>query len=111
VPIVDVNDLPPEEIQLRCDAAGCVYRHGNQILATPIMDSAALEDCERADTVIAPFVIHDCGAKHVTDEPDFWHRGAHAIFFDGDRIRINYVHDRRGERPWSIGWKGQKDED
>ncbi len=69
IPTVDVFQLNPNDKQVRCDDARCVYRHGDHIVAFPILDVALLEDCERADIVVADVVVKDCAAKHVLDEP------------------------------------------
>ncbi len=94
---VDVFELPPDEKQLRCDEMGCVYRKAGHILAMPEMESAALEDCAHANIVIAPFLIRDCAAKTVLDDPDFWNRGAHVIYFEGSNVRIEYARERRAK--------------
>ena len=87
-------------------AAGCAYRKNDPILALPIVESAALEDCEHADIVVAPFVIRDCVANTVIDDPKLWHHGAHAIYFRSNgSVRVDYVQERRGMRPWSAGWR------
>jgi competence protein ComEC len=104
-PLVDVSALPESGSELRCDDAGCVYRLGKNLVAFPILESAALEDCGHADAVVAPFIIRDCTAKNIIDEPDFWHHGSYAIYKDGDNMRIEYSRPRRGMRPWSAGWK------
>jgi len=111
--LVDIKDLPPEENQLRCDEAGCVYCKYGHILALPRIEAAALEDCERADILVAPFLIRDCAAKTVIDDPALWTHGAHAIYFRHDgSVRTEYTRERRGKRPWSEGWKGDlKDAD
>ena len=113
VPLVDINELSSTDQQLRCDSMGCVYHHGAHVIAIPELQSAALEDCQKADLVIATdFDIRQCAAAHVIDEPALWHHGAHAIYFKGDDMRIEYVRERRGERPWSVGWHGnQRDRD
>jgi competence protein ComEC len=104
--LVDVKDLSPDEKQLRCDDAGCVYRKSGHVLALPKIESAALEDCEQADIVVAPFVIKDCAAPHVIDDPELWNHGAHAIYFENrGGMRIDHARERRGMRPWSVGWK------
>jgi len=105
IPTVDVFQLDPATAQLRCDDMGCVYHHGRHVIAFPTMDAALLEDCEHADMVVASVVVKQCGAAHVIDEPQFWFQGAHALFFDKDRIKVVAVRARRGERPWSPGWK------
>lgn len=105
IPTVDVFQLSPDEKQLRCDDLGCVYHHGDQIVTFSEMDTALLEDCNRADIVVAPVVAKDCAAKHVIDEPQFWFQGAHVIYFYKDRIKILAVREKRAQRPWSPGWK------
>ncbi len=110
IPTVDVYELAPSENQLRCDDAGCIYHHGKYTIAMPILESATLEDCEKADIIVAPFLVRDCRAATVIDEPEFWHHGAHAIYFTRDKMRVEYVRERRGERPWSVGW-GYRRED
>jgi competence protein ComEC len=104
--LIDVRDVPVDVSQLRCDDAGCVYRKQGHILALPIIESAALEDCAHADIIVAPFVIKDCAANIVIDDPELWRHGAHAIYFRPDRnLRIDYVEERRGMRPWNAGFK------
>ena len=104
VTTVDVTALPSSEAQVRCDDIGCVYRHGSHIIAFPIFESAALEDCEQADIVIAPFLIRDCAATTVLGEPDFWRHGAHTLYFHSDKVDVRHVRERRGERPWDEGY-------
>ncbi len=103
--IVDATDLPTDNKQVRCDADGCVYRHGTHILAMASSEPALLEDCQHADIVIAPVVVKDCAAARIIDEPDLWHHGAHEIYFKDDTARIVDARARRGARPWSIGWQ------
>jgi len=109
--LVDVRDLSPDQNQLRCDAAGCVYRKDSHVLAVPRIEAAALEDCEHADIIIAPFLIKDCTAPTVIDDPELWNHGAHAVYFKHGSIRIEYARERRGMRPWSVGFRGQTTED
>ena len=104
--MVDIRELPDAEMQLRCDEVGCVYHQGKEILAMPIMDIAALEDCDRATIVVAPFVIKSCAASKIIDDQQLWHHGAQVIYFDSQNIRTIHVRPRRGVRPWSPGWKG-----
>ena len=105
VPILDAQALPPDNKEIRCDDEGCTYTNGNTIIAMPSVETAALEDCEHATIVIAPFVIKDCAAKQVIDEAALETHGAHVIYFSDDKPRIETTRDKRGERPWSIGWK------
>jgi competence protein ComEC len=116
IPTVDVFQLDPNEAQLRCDDAGCVYHHGSYVMAFPIMDVALLEDCEQADIVVAAVGVKKCRSAYVLDEPEFWFHGAHTIRFYKNGIKIEAVRAKRGMRPWSPGWKQNnnqfwKDED
>jgi competence protein ComEC len=108
VELVDVRDLSDEEQQVRCDAMGCVYHHGTHVVAMPKLDAAALEDCEKADIIIAPFVIKNCAAQTIIDDHALWLHGAHTIRFDDDKVLVNFVRERRGLRPWSPGFRWQK---
>jgi hypothetical protein len=75
---------------------GCVYRHGAHKIATPDIE---------ADVVVARFAIKDCDVPTVIDDPVLWQHGAHAIYFDGDKMRVEYTRERRSMRSWSAGWK------
>jgi competence protein ComEC len=111
VEMIDSTALPPDNRQIRCDEQGCVYRHGTHILAMPDLEATALEDCQHADIAIAPFLIKECAARYIIDDPSLWVHGAHAIYFDGDNVRIESARSNRGARPWSIGWGKKKAED
>ena len=102
--LVDSSALPDSESQLRCDEGGCVYELNNNLIAFPTLESAALEDCEHAQVIIAPFNIRDCASPHILDEPEFWHHGSKAIYADGTALRIDQSRPRRAMRPWSVGW-------
>lgn len=107
--LVDVSVLPETENQLRCDEQGCVYRRGGEVVTFPVLEAAALEDCEQATVVIAPFTLRDRAPSHrcaqrVIDESDFWYHGAHALYFRGDAYSIAPNRPRRAMRPWSVGW-------
>ncbi|MDE1900247.1 MAG: ComEC/Rec2 family competence protein [Alphaproteobacteria bacterium] len=106
VPALDVTALSPDDKQLRCDDMGCVYRHGPTLIAMPATEPAALEDCGKADIVIAPFLINRCAAPQVIDDHALWQHGAAAIYFDGNTPRIVQSRPARGARPWSVGWRG-----
>ena len=105
---VDVFQLPPDFDQLRCDDLGCVYHKEGKILAMPALESAALEDCEKADGVIAPFSLKDCQAPLVIGDFELWRHGSYAIYFKGGNMRVTYSREKRGERPWSVGWRNTR---
>ena len=109
--LIHVDELPDSSKQLRCDELGCVYHHGPALLAMPVVESAALEDCERVSVVIAPFVIKGCAAGMVIDGPQLWMHGSEAIYFSSGIINARHERPRPGVRPWSPGWKGNIDRD
>ncbi len=106
IPIIDASALPSDHPQIRCDDLGCTYRRKDTLIAMPIKEIAALEDCAKADIVIAPFVVADCAAK-VIDLAALKEHGAHTIFFDTPKPRIAYARKTEGTRPWSIGRKSE----
>lgn len=107
-PLIDAHELLPEERQLRCDPAGCLYRHGPYRIAFPSVDSAVIEDCPRANIVVAPFLIRDCAAPIIIDSSSLRRRGAHTLTFQKDGLKVDFVRPARGLRPWSPGWKGER---
>jgi competence protein ComEC len=88
---------------LRCDPLGCIYDRGD-LRVSLVRDPLALaEDCRAADAVVAPVPVpRDCRARPVVDRFDVWRHGAHALFLEGDRIRIETVAERVGDRPWAL---------
>jgi competence protein ComEC len=106
--VVDAHAL--DTPQLRCDAAGCVYRRGVHGVAFPALPEAAPEDCGQATVVLSPWMLKDCAAPRVIDEPSLWRRGAHTLTFTGRGMRVESARARRGLRPWSPGWKPRKAE-
>ena len=105
VPITDVAALPDDDPHLRCDEEGCVYRKDPLILAMPLVESAALEDCAHASIVIAHFPIAPCGADKVIDQMALEQHGAAALYFTSGKPRLVFSHKTRGARPWSPGWR------
>ena len=65
--------------------------------------AALAEECERADIVVAQIPINrPCPNARVTvDRIDLWADGAHALYLDGQSIRVETVAQSRGARPWS----------
>jgi competence protein ComEC len=86
---------------LSCDIAGCIYRRHTKTVALIRHERALLEDCWSADAVISLLPVRGrCPASLVIDKFDLWRNGAHAIWLDGNAVRIQTVNDERGERPW-----------
>ncbi|WP_300297137.1 ComEC/Rec2 family competence protein [Ferrovibrio sp.] len=91
---------------LRCDPAGCSWRHAGFLVALPQQPHAITEDCRHADVVIAarmPVRYRCPSAKVVIDRNDLWRGGTHALYLDRETgIRVVTVAQRRGRRPWVI---------
>lgn len=88
---------------LSCDAAGCLYRTKERIVAF-IRDGTALEeDCRKASLVIAPIgVDRRCRRNAVViDRFDTWRNGSYSIWLTPGEVKLVSVADWRGERPWS----------
>jgi competence protein ComEC len=87
---------------LSCDALGCLYRARGRSVAL-IRDGAALaEDCRHVDLVVSPIAAHrTCHGPLVIDRIDTWLKGGHAVWLEGDRLRVETVRDWRGVRPWA----------
>ncbi len=88
-----------------CDALGCMFAaRGGETVAF-VRDANALEeDCARASIVIASVAAKYCkGPRLVIDARDLYFGGSHAIWFEGDGIRVETVVQQRGQRPWVPG--------
>lgn len=91
---------------LACDNLACLHRGGEGVLVSYVFDKGALqEDCRSANVVIATMPVgRRCAAPDgVIDRYDLWRKGAHALWFEHDRVLIKTVADERGVRPWSDG--------
>ncbi|MBF0336051.1 MAG: ComEC family competence protein, partial [Alphaproteobacteria bacterium] len=97
--------------RLSCDAAGCLYRAQGRLIALARHPAALPEDCAAADAVVATIPVRkSCAAKLVIDRFDMWREGAHALWIEEDRIRVESVTDHQGARPWTRR-RGKPDED
>ncbi len=109
VDVIDAKILPSDNGQILCDDAGCVYRRGEMIVAMPIIEAAALEDCDFADIIVAPFTINECNANKIIDVQTLDAHGAHAIFFEKNGPQYKFSRDSKGARPWSVRWISTKE--
>jgi competence protein ComEC len=87
----------------RCDAAGCVAVAKGRQVALPRHASALRDDCAAAAIlVLALPALPACkGAGLTITREALRTQGAHALFLNGDAIRVETVADRTGRRPWS----------
>ncbi|MBT6094163.1 MAG: DUF4131 domain-containing protein [Rhodospirillaceae bacterium] len=89
--------------RLQCDIAGCLYVHNGKKVALVRHERALAEDCWQADAVISPLPVRGrCPAAVVVDRFDLWRRGAHAVWLEKDKIRVESVNEQRGKRPWTV---------
>jgi competence protein ComEC len=97
--------------RLMCDPQGCVYRVQDQLIALARDAGALAEDCRRATVVIATIPVRrSCpSAQIVIDRFALWRDGGHALWVDGDSVRVASVRAERGQRPWVIGLPARRE--
>lgn len=85
-----------------CDAQGCMFTGRDGWIVAYVRDGMALaESCRSADIVIANIPVRGCpSAKLVIDRFDLLRGGAHAVWFEHPRPRVETVAGQRGHRPW-----------
>lgn len=90
--------------RLRCDTLGCVLRAGGHVVALVHNGEALPDDCRLADVIVSIVPVRgDCrSATTVIDRFDLWRNGAHALWLDDGRVRIESVDGIRGQRPWVL---------
>mgnify|MGYP000859630938 CR=1 FL=1 len=80
---------------VRCDKLGCVY---DGRIALPARAVASLDDCTRADIVIAPDLkLPGCAARVVIDKTFLRERGSSVIYADG---RVESLRQPGRRRVW-----------
>ena len=86
-----------------CDDLGCVARaRGGQLVALATKREALLEDCARADVLIAPFEApQGCAAKIVIDRRRLAETGAATLRFTENGVEWSTARARGEDRPWS----------
>lgn len=92
--------LKPGSEAWRCDRFGCMATVQQQRFSFPQDAYALLEDCQRADYIIAPLRTRHCHAPMIGSYP-LARFGVHAFWIEGDRIRHESSADWQGRRPWS----------
>jgi competence protein ComEC len=88
---------------LRCDALGCIYRAGDQVVALALDGRALAEDCRSATVLISlePLSRRACpGPRILIDRFDLWREGSHALWLSPGAVRVESVAAARGRRPW-----------
>ena len=87
----------------KCDELACIAKVKGKSIAFVRHPAALAEECARADIVVAQIpLLRPCPNARVTvDRMDLWADGAHALYLDGQSIRVETVAQSRGSRPWT----------
>jgi competence protein ComEC len=86
---------------LACDPLGCIWNAAGRRVAIAWRHEAFREDCGIADVVVAPELYGRCAAPLAITRGDLLRKGAHALHFEPDGIRVDTVGGARGNRPWA----------
>ncbi len=94
---------------LRCDKESCLWEKG-AFSVIFLLEKAAPETiataCASGATAIeAPFLLPEsCAAPVLIDAAALQKRGAHALTFAQNGVRLAAARTAWGARPWSVGW-------
>jgi competence protein ComEC len=101
----DLADLAGDEGWITCGERGCDYGdYGGDARLRVLLGAApaSAEDCAGvALLIVAQAAAPPCGGIAVIDRAELSAHGAHAVYLDGETIRIESAGDRIGERPWA----------
>lgn len=77
---------------------------GRRVIYVGKEEPAMALPCAEADILVTGFPLRGrCrSVKLRIDRFSVWRKGAHALYIDGDAIRIETARDLQGERPWVI---------
>jgi competence protein ComEC len=85
----------------RCDALACVWPAADPVISHVGDERALAEDCAAVPVVVAAEPVRvRCDTEVVIDRFDVWREGAHALYFERGRWRVETVAGRLGDRPW-----------
>ena len=82
---------------------GCTARVKGMLLAVANSPAALRDDCTAASILVLKFARpKGCSPPGTAiDAEALGAKGAHALFIEGGRIRVETVADTRGDRPWA----------
>ena len=97
------RDITADQKGFRCDAGGCIARAGNVQVSLVRGSSALADDCRQAGLLILtlPRPVACRTAAPTIDLYALRDEGTHAIYIEGERLRVVTVAQMRGERPWT----------
>lgn len=86
----------------RCDEHACIATVKGRRVTFLRHPAALREACRWADIIVSQFPFwRKCPKpKAIMDKLDFRREGAHAVYLEGQAIRIETVSRQRGRRPW-----------
>ncbi len=103
----DGDSRPPAEAAkgtaFRCDPLGCTARVKGRLLAVAGTPAALRDDCAAAAILVLRF-SRPAGCNPpgpVIDIDALARGGAHALYLEAGRVRIETVAELRGDRPWA----------
>lgn len=87
-----------------CDSLGCLTSLAGRQVAFLTAPAAAEEDCRNAAIVVAKFYLPgNCEKPGIRiDRRSLRDAGAHALYVEGNSIRMETVAQMRGARPWAV---------
>jgi competence protein ComEC len=103
----DGDSRPPAEATkaqaFRCDAHGCTARVKGLLLAVAGSPVTLRDDCRLASILVLRLPApRGCKPRgRMIDTEAVAARGAHALYVESGRVRVETVADQRGDRPWA----------
>lgn len=99
------REMTQEPSGFRCDASACIANVRGVVVSLLRRPSGLAEDCQRAGLIILTMPRPEaCHTKAVTiDLYALRDEGTHAVYIEGERLRVVSVAESRGNRPWTVG--------
>ncbi len=90
------------DLGIVCDSTACNLTQNETALTLAFSPDAVAEDCGVVKILVAPqMYVDECPDAFVIDRANFRRDGAHAIYLDDGRAKIETVEDFTGDRVWS----------
>ncbi len=101
------TDEQQEIDTLSCDAIGCRYSIGGSVVSIANTEAAVFEDCGQSDVLVARVPTWQiCKQDLSIDRFDVWRHGAHAIWLNDGKVKMDRVSDKTGRRVWNrASWR------